>query len=496
MKPGQKRFALWAAVSSLPQVEKVSLDSQIELGRQAAAKHAGEVVAELIVPGESRDITLFEDACTEIAAYAQLHELIQAKAFDVFVYLNHSRLGRDAALSMTVLSLCRRAGIILYDLESPPTTLDKPSRTHADLLISAIKSVGAEQEIVELTRRHTMGMLARVRSGKFPGIVPWGWLERWEAKGDNPPQRIIEVDPQAAAAIRFIVNEYLHHGTGTDALAEKLTAAGHLPARGGVWRKSSTRKIIDRIWRYAGYTEINKHSRTGRPYLRARSKWPAIITDDEAAAVVAEQKRRHAARRSVGSAHRFSQCVWCQTCGRRMTAERQNDRNGGFRSAYVCQGDHARRQVSGRKVEAAVRSAVEFAQLPENRALVAQDEEPNTDHLEAEIDARKAQLAQLRQARNRADDAFVDGRLDEAGHRRQVERNKRQAESVQADIQALQDQIIHEMRSANRGERIAEFAEQGEQMLAAADLATAAAWFRARIRIWVRDNQVVEIEHI
>lgn len=499
MKNNTKRFALWAAVSSLPQVEKVSLDSQIELGRQAAAKHNGEVVAELIVPGESRDITLFEDACAEIAAYAQLHELIQAKAFDVFVYLNHSRLGRDAALSMTVLSLCRRAGIILYDLESPPANLDKPTRTHADLLISAIKSVGAEQEIIELTRRNAMGMLARVKRGEFPHQPPWGWVVKWASDNGDQPHMTVEVDPQAAAAIRLIIDEYLHHGTGNEAIAEKLAAAGYPAPAGDVWWKSTVQFIIRRIWRYAGYNEINKHSKTGRPYLRVKSKWPAIITDAEAEAVQAEQKRRVSARRSVGSPHRFSQCVWCAECQQRMIAEWSasywNERRYP-KEAYFCRGPHAWRQVSAKKVEAAVRAAVDFAQEPENRALVLTDDEPATDHLEAQIADHGARLAKLRAARNRADDAYVDGRLDDDAHRRQVERLKRQTEAIQAEIQNLQEQIIQAQRSANRGERLSEFAEQGEQMLVTDDLATAAAWFRQRVRVWISAGEVVSIEHI
>ena len=166
------------------------------------------------------------------------------------------------------------------------------------------------------------------------------------------------------------------------------------------------------------------------------------------------------------------------------------------KEAYFCRGGHAWRQVSSRKVGAAVRAAIEFVQTAENRAMIIQDDEPNTEHLDAQIADCEARLAQLRAARNRADDAFVDGRLDEEGHRRQVERNRRQAEAVQVEIQNLQEQIIHEQRIANRGERLGEFAEQGTAMLAIEDLATAAAWFRQRIRILVSAGEVVEVEHI
>ena len=106
-----RRVAIWAAVSSLPQAKKVSLEDQLRVGRDHAAQHNAQVVAELVVPGESRDIVLFEEACRRIAAYEQLQGLINAKAIDVLVYLDRSRLGRTAALSMAVVELCKSAGI-------------------------------------------------------------------------------------------------------------------------------------------------------------------------------------------------------------------------------------------------------------------------------------------------------------------------------------------------------------------------------------------------
>lgn len=496
-----KRFVIWAAVSSLPQVEKVSLQNQVDLGRAAATKHGGEVVAELIVPGESRDITLFQDACRDIEAYARLHDMIQARAFDVFVYLNHSRLGRDAALSMTVLSLCRRAGIILYDLEAPPPTLDKAARSHADLLISAIKSVGAEQEIIELTRRNTVGMVRRVERGDFPHAAPWGWLSRWEVGDGDRPRRIVEVDPQAAATLRLIVDEYLNRGAGMPAIVRKLNAGGYPPARSDRWHTNTVRMVIDRAWRYAGYNEINRRSQTGRPYIRAKSKWPAIISEDQAAALVAEQQRRWLARGSIGSPHRFSQVAWCAECNRRMIAGWKNSRVNGKlyrKEFYACRHklNHTWEHCSARKVTAAVKFAIEYVQEPQNRRLVLSDAPVDTSHTETQIAECEERLVRIRANRNRADDAYTDGRMDEDGHKRQVDRLKAQTDAILIEMQQLQEQLIQEQRHEHRGDRLSELAEQGPAMLQEPDLPTAAAWFRSHIRIWISAGPQIEIEYI
>src|SRR5690606_23048770 len=120
------RFVSWAAVSSLPQTKKVSLEDQLRTNREHIARYGGQLVAELVVPGKSRSIVLFEDACRRIEAYARLRELIDARAFDVLIYLDRSRLGRKASLSMAIVELCHEAGNATYETENPPVAL-KPN---------------------------------------------------------------------------------------------------------------------------------------------------------------------------------------------------------------------------------------------------------------------------------------------------------------------------------------------------------------------------------
>lgn len=119
-----KRVALWGAVSSLPQAKEISIPDQIRRGHEQAKKHGAKVITELIVPGKSRNIVLFKDACEQIEAYAKLRALIEAKGIDALVYLDPSRLGRTAALVMTVAELCTRAGILLYELDNPPASME------------------------------------------------------------------------------------------------------------------------------------------------------------------------------------------------------------------------------------------------------------------------------------------------------------------------------------------------------------------------------------
>ena len=224
-----KRVAIWAAVSSLPQAKKISLEDQLRVGREHVARHGAYVVAELVVPGESRDIVLYEDACRRINAYATLDGLISTKAIDVLVFLDRSRLGRTAALSMAVAELCNRAGILLYETESPLPSLDFRTADHSDMLIGAIKSVDAQQEIRKIQDRHRKGMADRVAKGKMPGKVNYGWSAVHEAGRLTG----YAIDEDAAATVRLIVSLYLDNGFGALNIADHLNRIGRPAPAGG-----------------------------------------------------------------------------------------------------------------------------------------------------------------------------------------------------------------------------------------------------------------------
>jgi hypothetical protein len=75
-----KKFVSWAAVSSLPQAKKISLEDQLRTNKEHIERHGGALLAELVVPGESRNIVILEEACRRIEAYQKLYDMIEAKA--------------------------------------------------------------------------------------------------------------------------------------------------------------------------------------------------------------------------------------------------------------------------------------------------------------------------------------------------------------------------------------------------------------------------------
>lgn len=493
----RKRFVSWVAVSSLPQAKKISLEDQRVTNHQHIAKHGGTLIAELAIPGKSRSIVTWEEACRTIDAYAELCDLIEARAFDVLVFRDNSRLGRTTSLVVTIAELCVRAGIVMYSTESPPTNLDQPVRNLATRITDVFQSVMAQEEVDKFKRRNEMGMKARVMRGDFPGMVPYGWVARHKVE-DGHPVTVIEIDEQPAAAIRMIVDLYLRKGHGMRPIATALNAHGYQAPRGGPWRIGTVSQALDLIWRYAGFVEINAGGESARQYVRAKSRWPAIITEAEAAAVIKERKYRAVSKRRVGSNHRYSGVVWCVRCQRRMSGSRETvrDADGNFthyRYRYICRDmenlrRHTKPEIAASFIEKALRNAFVYLQDESNHAIVLADSATNKDAIQGRIDETQAAIARQGEALQRADDAFVDGKMDMERYNKQVERIKRQWEILQGELTDHLQELENTSFAEQRGERLAEMARNGIAMLETKDLATANAWLRRHVRVWV-DNQ-------
>lgn len=494
-----KRTVIWAAVSTEEQAKKISLEDQLRVGREHAAKHDLAIVAELIVPGESRSIVLFEDACRRIAAYAQLRDLIATRAFDVLIYLDRSRLGRKASLSMAVVELCREADIFCYETESPPATLAIDDN-HDDMLVGAIKSVGAQREIIKLQHRHKMGMIDRINKGKFPAAVPWGWCATYATSLDGKRLvQSVELDPVAASLIRQIfIDWYLAHGLGVMQIAERLNELGHKTPQGVQWHKQNVQAIFKKVYRYAGFSEVNV--RGDRPYTRAKGNWPAIITEEEAQTILVEKERRRTARRSVSDTYLFSGAVWCAHCNRRMimATNLRNRPSKRIQLSMCCRGGHPKAFISVNKILKIVQSDFDDIQDETTRArLVAARSMHQTTDAQSQLDALDARLKRLDSSQSRIDqDYYIHERIDNNRHRSLSDAITQQRQDIAQQQAEFRKQLSQQQSTQRFADSLADTAQHGIAWLNSPDVKAANAWLRQRLKIYVADGKVIRVEYL
>jgi DNA invertase Pin-like site-specific DNA recombinase len=488
-----KRFVSWAAVSSLPQAQKISLTEQREINLRHIERYGGTLIADLIVD-ESRDIPELSEACERIDAYKTLRELIKSGGCDVVICLTRSRLGRVLSLVETIAELCRRSGIVIYETDAPPANLDLEGDKNVDLLTGAVRSWGAQREVEELRRRNKMGMLGKFKKGEFLNGVPWGWKTVYDDRGKSS----VIVDPVAAETIRTaLVTLYCEQGVGAQYICNELNARGYRTATGMAWTQRTASNIFRMIWRYAGYSEINAYSRgQQRPYARTKGDWPAILTEDELQRILAERRARRG-KRGVGSAatYRFSLMVYCYYCKTRMMMTYQT-RAHGRRVIYAyCENtSHLRRNLLVPIITEKVRDLFLVLQDSATWTSHLEDNPAGADNVEAKMEGVKSEIRKAEQAILKVDDKLIDGTFDEARHAHQVRRLREQIEQLQHSLTELEDRRTVIDYAARRQDRLQEIAEHGLSYLEMEDERAANALLRPLIRIWAKDNKVHRIE--
>lgn len=435
---------------------------------------------------------LLSDAEATIPAYARLHDYIQRRAIDVLICYDLGRLGRAYPLIMQVVELCGRAGIHVYEIENPPAVLDRPAG-YDEMLIRALKAVGYQHEVMKLRERMAFGRLGRAKSGRLTHVPPYGYAWQYGTDGE----RTVEVDPPAAAAVRRIGEMYLA-GRSMGGIATELTRGGVPTPAGGVeWKKQSVRQILGRAWMYAGYNEYRRGR--GTQYIRVPGRWAALWDESTAERIERERAARAANRRIPDTPSRLTGIVICDVCQRAMWQVRNEDgsiheRNSGERrrARFYCYPHHAGGSVGTKRVLAALRIAIDIL-AGSDLSAIPDDDDEHAAQLEQQLAAHAAAIQRHQQALRRADTAFVSGVMDDERYQEQVRRLRAAIELEQSAQTQLQAAAQARQQRGNRRQRLQEIAARGPAMLTTGDTAAANVWLREYVRVFVRDNQIVEV---
>ena len=478
------RAVIWCAVSSEEQArdDKASLQYQESLGRDHAMRHGLDVV-DVITSDDSRTITLYEDACRNPRlGYARLDEHLRRRDFDVLLYMDTTRLGRKANLGMTVMERCLDHGVRLYDCSNPPASLDAP-QTETDRYVRAFHALNSQGEIDKLRKRNQFGMSNRIRRGNIANSTVWGYSITYDRDGTPA----ITLDANVAAIVRDVFAMYLD-GHGTPRIAELLNAAG-TPAQSGTWTPSAVRNVIRRVWRYAGYAELNVRTTANRPYIRARGNWQPAIDDATAERVVAEQAYRASNRRVPDTPYLLSGICICGTCGAAMHVQQhvRKSRNNYRWMSVSCDKHTPGEYASYAHVLRFVRAMLTTLDLA---AIAAAEDDDALSAITASMDRQRAIIAAAEAALARAADEYTDGAMSVDNYRRQVQRKQAQIDAANAELERLDQRAEAERQQGNRRARLLRASEIGLAMLEHPDPTTANAYLRSLLRVTIHANRV------
>ena len=256
-----QRAALYARFSSDLQKDR-SIDDQLALCRVHAQRESLKVVATFADRAKS-GATLFDRQ--------QLWELMQAakrREFDVVVVEALDRLSRDQEDLPGIYKRLEFAGVKIRTCNEGETT-----KLHI-----GIRGLVSSLFLSDLGAKVRRGHAGRVREGKFPGAVTYGY----RAVDGKPGER--EIDPENAKVVLRIFKEYAD-GRSPRKIAADLTRNGiPTPADAAAWNHQTfiggryKRGIIGNPL-YVGKIAWNTHTTIINPDTGKKAKRAAPVED-------------------------------------------------------------------------------------------------------------------------------------------------------------------------------------------------------------------------
>jgi DNA invertase Pin-like site-specific DNA recombinase len=301
------RVALWAAVSSKEQAadDKASIPDQLAAGERFAQAIGAQVVARYVVPGHTRDLVLWTEAETDMPAYRQYREDVQAGRIDVLHVVDEDRLGRDPALSAQVISLLEKRGGEVYAADTPHTI---GSKTISHRYISAIKGVRAAEDNSLRQYRFRSGMRSRILKRQLhPGSWPMGYQATRDETG-----KVIGAEPSPLKDAVLMITALFLAGHSYREIVRRMNAGPYRPPTAPGWSVQAVRGACLNDC-YGGLVHWGSVC-TAEP----SQSFPAFWNPATFAAVIRERQRRAAGPYNRSGGGPYNGVALCAVCTQRL----------------------------------------------------------------------------------------------------------------------------------------------------------------------------------
>ena len=492
----------WAAVSSKPQAERESLHDQHRLNHALAEALDWDVLADITVAGESRSYHRLSEATENVEAYGQLKEAAQTLNGGWLIIKDRSRLARTRRLNREVADFLQDHNVRVYSRAMPPASLEE--RTESEVWGEAVEGGLSEVEVMRLKQRREMGMQARIRRGRMPSTLPWGFVRVADGQGDI---RAVFDDPRAEEAVRFAVTRY----QAGISVMRILQQAGHLRTATGLpWERQTVRAIVmnpnyyglvaygkRRTWHQNG----KRHTKRLPPteWLIAEAQFDAPFTPADWRATMAEyERRRNEHPRRRGTSYPLSGIVWCEECEREMCGSGIKgvpyyrcsvawDAGPGYSTRHYFRLAELHRQLA--------EYLLDFYRDPDWLSAIAETAPDNETGLAHKKDLLMEQADDLLRRRKRWMDAYEDGAIELGDFSQRIQG----LDGQEADLSRRLTAVDAAMRDEQRQADFLAYARQEMVHLPerlACDLSPSesdqlrAVAFRLFKRIQVRDKQI------
>lgn len=266
------RVAIWSAVSSTSQAapDKVSIELQLQKGRQFIVAHGYQSAGEFIVPGESR--TRFVSLYHAEKEIPPLHQLLEAAARHQFDLLFVYDLNRFRHLMRQVFDALCDYSIQIYVYTHPrepvpPSLYTEEIKTAVGMIVD-VSNLISRSEINTLSRHFREKMPARIDKGLHANLggVIYGYKKIHPLDKTHPYQ----ISP-AEANICIQIKDWFLGGMSLNGIASQLNQNGTPAPKGKSWYPQTVKLLLNNPY-YAGIvffgvTAYHRDRRTGKSTL-------------------------------------------------------------------------------------------------------------------------------------------------------------------------------------------------------------------------------------
>lgn len=399
---------IWARVSSREQREGYSLDAQVRINRERAAKEKWPIVREFVVAESAK-------RGADRAAFNEMYKWVRANARKLRIgYLLCHKLDRA----------CRnmRDAVRLQDLEDScgiklAFVENQFGPGAAGALSFNVMAAVAQYYSDNLRTEVIKGIEERARQGWAPGVAPYGYINVPDDR-----ERPIQPHPVNSKAVQRIFELYANTGSTFEEIASKLEREG-FTYRGTEPRFSRTAisYILNNRF-YIGFVRFR-----GQIYA---GKQPVLVppsTFETCQRFLKGKNRRTSSPNHYLAGGRFQ----CAHCGYSITGERiRRKMVSGTVHEYVyyrCgnvtpEADHPVVRWSQEKLEAAVAADLARMRIPDEeirtsiRSVLAGMFGEQLRLRDERVKALRKRLHELEESQKRLLEGYLSGAIDQGAH--------------------------------------------------------------------------------
>lgn len=224
------KCAIYSRVSTDKQGD--SIENQVSQGVEYLERNLKEFY-------DTEDVYIFKDEAQsgyytsvfDRPAMKEAISLAKQKAFQLIIFKEVSRVGRDKQENPAIIGMFEQYGIRVIAINDNYDSLNGENITF-DIL-----SVLAEQESKKISARVSSARKQKARRGQWNGEAPIGY------KVDKNTKKLLVDDDFKHIPIK-IFDMYINQGLGTFKIAEYLNQNGLLTKRKNLWSRNTVNRVL------------------------------------------------------------------------------------------------------------------------------------------------------------------------------------------------------------------------------------------------------------